>query len=138
MELFSSQTYFMEVIKNLLNTFLISHYLYLVSKIKPSHYELNISTIYPCGKISFDGNNRHQMEFLTKVCIKKKFDYLMIFILIDMQLPEPFHCTLLSGYKWLEISIITNGRLNPLYAIDTGNGETKNPNYINIKQKSFK
>ncbi len=62
----------------------------------------------------------------------------MIFCNIYLQLPERLHCTLNSGYKWFEISIISGDDLSSIYYIDSGNGKKKNPYYFNIKNPSFK
>ena len=48
-----------------------------------------------------------------------------------------FHCTLGTGYKWLEISITIDNKITPIYSIDMGNGDKKNPNYFKIQDDSF-
>ncbi|CAF1388742.1 unnamed protein product [Rotaria sordida] len=58
-------------------------------------------------------------------------------IILSGEIPEMFHCTLRSGWKWLKISIITDNKPSSIYYIDLGNGDKKNPNYFNIHEKSF-
>jgi 2-keto-3-deoxy-6-phosphogluconate aldolase len=49
-----------------------------------------------------------------------------------------FHCTLGSGFKWLEISLTTDDNLSTIYSIASENSGEKYPYYINIKKESFK
>ncbi|CAF5019471.1 unnamed protein product [Rotaria sp. Silwood1] len=58
-------------------------------------------------------------------------------MILSGEIPEMFHCTLGTGWKWLKISIITDNKLSSIYYIDLGNGDKKNPNYFNIHEKSF-
>ncbi|CAF4028454.1 unnamed protein product [Rotaria sp. Silwood2] len=98
----------------------LSNKLSPVSKEQYKPHVLNISIGSHCGKtVLFDPHNK---------CLMR----------LSVEIPEIFHCTLGTRWKWLEISIIVNNQLSPIYSIDLQDrvGD-RNPNYYNIQEKSF-
>ena len=83
---------------------------------------------------SLDVNQQISLELTIKVCINTLDNDE---IHIHLQIPKPFHCTLASGYKWLEVSAMSGANLSPIHFFATENGEKTNPFYLNINRDSL-
>ncbi|CAF1406501.1 unnamed protein product [Rotaria sordida] len=98
----------------------LSNKISTVSKGQHKLHVLNILIESPNGNtVFFDPYNKCQMR-------------------LSVEIPEIFHCTLGTHWKWLQISIIANNQQSATYSIDLGDRlGNRNPNYYNIQEKSF-
>ncbi|CAF3358865.1 unnamed protein product [Rotaria socialis] len=93
--------------------------LYRLSKSEEIDCKLNVTMLNFSGSDVPFNDNRHQ-------------------IILSIEIPEMFHCTIKTGFKWLRVSITIDDKIHPFYSIDFGDGDSKNPVYFNIRDKSFK